>query len=371
MHINSGGIMVHRVVASVLVVSLLLFFPFLIPATLGQSAPITSSGLNTVVTQNANTFNITGGTRPGGGTNLFHSFGNFSVPNNNLANFLNSGSVDIAGNALGAGLPTTNILGRVTGGNPSSIFGTIQTNGVGGFGNANLFLMNPAGVIFGPTATLNVGGMAVFTTADYLKLTDGKLFNATTNPAADALLSTAPVAAFGFLGSNPGAITVQGSQLTVANGTGMSLIGGNITIQSGTPEGGAAQQARLVAPNGKIQLASAASPGEFDATTLQPLPNVNQTSFTSFRSVSLASGLTINCSREQTVSIRGGQLVLSVNDTVLSTAQSPGPAGTISISPGSSMISSNAGADAGADMQLAASNVQLDGGSIQSLTTGT
>jgi len=40
------------------------------------------------------------------------------------------------------------ILGRVTGGNPSSIFGTIQTNAFGGFGNANLFLMNPAGVSF-------------------------------------------------------------------------------------------------------------------------------------------------------------------------------------------------------------------------------
>ena len=174
----------------------------------------------------------------------------------------------------------------------------------------------------------------------------------------------------GFLGSNPGAITVQGSQLSVADGTGISLVGGNITIQSGTPEGGAAQPARLSAPNGKIQLASAASPGEFDAATLQPLPNVNNTSFTSFGSVSLAPGSNINVSGEQTVSIRGGQFVLSVNDAVLSTAQSPGPPETISLSPGSSIISSNAGADAGADVQLIASNVQMDGASIQSLTTG-
>src|SRR5262245_5223182 len=194
---------------------------------LAQVAPITSSGLNTIVTPNGNTYTITGGTRPGGGTNLFHSFGNFSVPTNNTANFLNSGSVDLGGNVLGSGLPTSNILGRVTGGNPSSIFGTIQTNGVGGFGNANLFLMNPAGVIFGPNATLNVGGMAVFTTADYLKLTDGKLFNATTNPAADAILSAAPVAAFGFLGSNPAAIAIQGSTLSVPTGQSISLIGGN------------------------------------------------------------------------------------------------------------------------------------------------
>ena len=277
-------------------------------------------------------------------------------PTNNIANFLND-----------SGLATSNILGRVTGGNISNIFGTIQTTG---FGNANLFLMNPTGFLFGPNATVNVGGMVAFTSADYLRLADGVRFNAIPNAAADALLTAAPVAAFGFLGSNPGAITVQGSQFTVADGTGISLVGGNITIQSGTPDGGTAQPAQLSAPNGKIQLASAASPGEFDAATLQPLPNVNNTSFTSFGSVSLAPGSNINVSGEQTVSIRGGQFVLSVNDAVLSTADSAGPPETISLSPGSSIISSNAGADAGADVQLNASNVQMDGASIQSLTTG-
>jgi large exoprotein involved in heme utilization and adhesion len=73
---------------------------------------------------------------------------------------------------------------------------------------------------------------------------------------------------------------------------------------------------------------------------------------------------------EQTVSIRGGQFVISVNDAVLSTADSVGAPETIALSPSSSMISSNAGANAGADVQLIAANVQLDGASIQSLTTG-
>src|SRR5215472_417346 len=347
------------------------------PNSLVQAAaPITPSGLNTLVSaplplaSGQTQFNITGGTRPGGGVNLFHSFGNFNVPTNNIANFLNSGSVDLNGTLLLPNLPTSNILGRINGGNPSSIFGMIQTNGPGGFPTANLFLMNPNGFLFGPTATINVGGMVSFTTADYLRLADGALFNAVPHAAADALLSAAPVAAFGFLGSNPGAITVQGSQLTVANGTGMSLVGGTITIQSGTPEGGIAQPARLVAPNGKIQLASAASPGEFDVATLQPLPNVNGASFTSFGSVNLAPGANINVSGAQTVSIRGGQFVISVNDAVLSTADSVGAPETIALSPGSSMISSNAGPDPGADVQLLASNVQLDGASIQSLTTG-
>src|SRR5262249_16940121 len=102
------------------------------------ASPITGSGSNTqisppVTLPNGQTqHNITGGTRPGGGANLFHSFGEFNIPTNNIANFLNN-----------SGLATSNILGRVTAGNPSVIFGTIQTNGPGGFGNANLFLMNP------------------------------------------------------------------------------------------------------------------------------------------------------------------------------------------------------------------------------------
>jgi filamentous hemagglutinin family protein len=324
--------------------------------------PITSSGLNTGVSSPSTLpsgkvqYDITGGTRPSGGANLFHSFGDFNVPNNNIANFSND-----------SGTVTTNILGRVTGGNTSNIFGIIQTTG---FGGANLFLMNPTGFLFGPNATVQVGGMVSFTSADYLRLADGVRFNAIANPAADVLLSAAPVAAFGFLGSNPGAITVQGSQLRVADAMGISLVGGNVMIQSGTPDGGTAQSARLSAPNGNIQLASAASAGEFDAASLQPMPNVNNTAFTSFGSVSLAPGANISVRGEQTVSIRGGQVVLSVNDAVLSTAQSLGPPHTIFLSRGSSILSSNAGAEAGADVQLIASNVQMDGVSIQTLTTG-
>lgn len=107
-------------------ISLLLALPCSV--SLAQP-PITPSGLNTQVNlapappPRKVQYDITGGTRPGNGLNLFHSFGNFNLPTNNIANFLND-----------SGLPTSNILGRVTGGNISNIFGTIQTTG---FGNAN------------------------------------------------------------------------------------------------------------------------------------------------------------------------------------------------------------------------------------------
>ncbi|HEY9470726.1 MAG TPA: filamentous hemagglutinin N-terminal domain-containing protein, partial [Propionibacteriaceae bacterium] len=290
--------------------------------------PITPSGLNTNVagpiSVNGKTqYDITGGTRPGGGTNLFHSFGDFNVPNNNVANFLNAGSADLAGNPLAAGLPTSNILGRVTGGNISNIFGAIHTTN---FGAANLFLMNPAGFLFGPNATVNVGGMVAFTSADYLRLADGVRFNAIPNAVADALLNVAPVAAFGFLGSNPGAITIQGSQFTVTEGTGISLLGGNITIQSGSLDNETVQPARLTAPGGQINLASVSTPGEVLHATLQPASNLNGQSFTTMGNMTLSGGSTLDISANAagTVRILGGQFVMDSASITATSVNGPG-----------------------------------------------
>ncbi|HSE58680.1 MAG TPA: filamentous hemagglutinin N-terminal domain-containing protein [Nitrospiraceae bacterium] len=279
--------------------------------------PITSTtgigNLGTTVTQSGNTYHITGGARPTNGPNLFHSFGNFNVPANNVANFVND-----------AGLPTTNILGRVTGGNLSSIFGTIQTTN---FANANLFLMNPAGFLFGPTATLNVGGMVTFTSADYLRFSDNTRFNAVPNMAADALLSTAPVAAFGFLGTNPGAISIEGSKLTLAADQSISLIGGNITVQNGKLENGTTQTALLSSPNGRINLASVASPGEILAGTLDQAPNIDGQSFGPLGTIQVTSQSVIDASGDGggTIAIRGGRLI--VDDSMISanTTESAGP----------------------------------------------
>jgi filamentous hemagglutinin family protein len=318
---------------------------------------ITSSGLNTQVNQAGNSYTITGGTRPGGGPNLFHSFGNFSVGAGDLANFLNN-----------TGLPTSNILSRVTGGNISNIYGTIQTTG---FGSANLFLMNPSGIVLGPGASLNVGGSVSFTTAQYLRLFDGVSsanFYAnpandgsansilTINPSAFEFLSASP-AGYGFLTApDPNAtITVQGSALSVTSGQSISFVGGEVAIEGG---------ARLSAPTGNIKLASAASPGEFDVTTLGSLPNADGASFTSSGSVSLASGSSIDVHGTSTVLIKGGQLVLSVNNATLSTSENPVPPNTVSLSTGSSIVTSNSGTEPGADVQLIASNVHLADGSF-------
>ena len=309
----------HFLLAVLLGASVLLLFDSNSASLHAQVAPITPSGLNTQVNLSATPpnghvqYDITGGTRPGGGTNLFHSFGDFNVPNHNIANFLND-----------SGLATSNILGRVTGGNISNIFGTVQTTG---FGNANLFLMNPTGFLFGPNATVNVGGMVAFTSADYLRLARGVLFNAIPNATADALLSAAPVAAFGFLGSNPGAITVQGSQLSVTPGQSISLVGGNIAVQSGVlDDGTTVQPAGLSAPGGQINMASVSSPGEILTGTLAQAPNINGQSFGALGTIQISQQSVIDVSGKGggTVLIRGGQFVLD-NSTISANITGPGP----------------------------------------------
>ena len=326
---------------------------------------ITSSGLNTQVNQVGNASIITGGTRPGGSPNLFHSFGDFSIGGGDLANFLND-----------TGLPTSNILGRVTGGTTSNIDGTIQTTG---FGNANLFLMNPSGIILGPGAALNVGGSVSFTTAQYIRLLDG-LFNSANfyaNPANDGLATsilTINSSAFEFLSASPAGygfltapdlnatITVQGSALSVPSGQSISLVGGQVVIEGG---------AQLSASGGSIKLATAVSPGEFDVATLASLPNMDGASFTSLGSVSLASSSSIDVHGASTVQIVGGQLVLSVNNATLSTSDNPVTSDTITLGPGSSIATSNSGTDPGADLQLIASHVRLaDGSSMITQTSG-
>jgi|CXWL01.1.fsa_nt_gi filamentous hemagglutinin family protein len=328
-----------------------------------QTAPITSSGLNTQVNLSSTPptgtlqYDITGGTRPGGGPNLFHSFNEFGVPSNHIANFLNETK-----------LPTENILARVTGEHASNIFGTIQTKD---FGSANLFLLNPRGFVFGSTAILNVGGSVAFTSADYLKLNDNVRFDAIPNIGTDALLSSEPVASFGFLGSNPGTIEIRGSQLSVQDGQNISLIGGNIAVQSGTPNGKPTQAAQLSSQNGSIFLASASSAGEFNAKTLEPSPNVNGKSFNSYGSLSLAPASSIDIRGTSTVSIRDGQFLLSVNDTVLTTDTGPTSRNTLSLSQESSILTTNSHADHGADIEIVTGTLQMkDSAKIVNRTSG-
>jgi filamentous hemagglutinin family protein len=157
---------------------------------------ITPNGLGTTVLPPVGgTYNIEGGTAAG--NNLFHSFSTFNLGTGDTADFVVTSNV-------------ANILTRVTGG-PSSIDGTItSTVGEGGpLSNANLFFINPAGVMFTANTQVNLGGSFVVSTANYVKLNDtmgGSGIFYTALGGAD-VLSSAPVSAFGFLGPTPAPIS--------------------------------------------------------------------------------------------------------------------------------------------------------------------
>ena len=276
----------------------LLSLVFIIGGLFGNSeaqvtTAITSDGtLGTIVTQIEDVHDVTGGTRPGDGPNLFHSFGQFDVGTGDFANFLNE-----------TNLPTDNILSRVTGGDASQIFGTIQTTG---FGGANLFLMNPAGVLFGPSASLNVGGSFHVTTADFLRLGDEGIFYA--ELGKESVLTMAQPEAFGFLNENPAGITIEQSLLEVQPGESLSLLGGALEIVGGAVE----KEHGLLAPGGQITLVSVASKGEVTFETSNASDSPNLDSFETLGDIVMTLGADMSVDGEPagTVSIRGGRLVL-------------------------------------------------------------
>ncbi|MUG96797.1 filamentous hemagglutinin N-terminal domain-containing protein [Scytonema sp. UIC 10036] len=191
---------------------------------------------------------IRGGTQAG--SNLFHSFSEFSVPTGSAAYFNNASDIQ-------------NIFSRVTGSSASNINGLIAANG-----NANLFLINPNGIIFGNNARLNIGGSFLATTASSLKFADGTEFNTTTQNTP--LLSIGVPLGLQF-GENPKAIVNESGYgifsifadffnippgLKVEPGRTLGLVGGEIVLQEGA----------LRAPDGRIELGGVGS-GSFVSLT--------------------------------------------------------------------------------------------------------
>src|SRR4028118_465587 len=178
-----------------------------------------ADGTNTVVTPKGNRYDISGGSLGPEQANLFHSFTEFGLSEGQTANFLTTPNIQ-------------NILGRVTGGNPSLINGLIQVTG----GNSNLFLMNPAGMIFGPASSLNVPGSFNATTATGIGFGDNQWFSALGNNNWAILIGTPN--SFAFTNS-PGGSIVNSGNLTVTPGQSLSLVGGTVvnTGQLNAPGG--------------------------------------------------------------------------------------------------------------------------------------
>ncbi|MBU7582115.1 MAG: CHAT domain-containing protein [Nostoc sp. TH1S01] len=198
----------------------------LIPTTaFAQNITPANDGTGTIVNTQGNNINISGGSLSSNKTNLFQSFSKFGLDANQTANFLSQPSIQ-------------NILGRVTGGEASLINGVLRVTG----GNSNLYLINPAGIIFGQNASLNVPASFTATTATRLGFGNNNWLNAIGTNNYSQLIGTPN--SFAFDSSVASAIFNQ-ANLAVPTGNNLSLFGGTV-VSTGS----------LSAPGGNVTIAA-------------------------------------------------------------------------------------------------------------------
>ncbi|WP_052288251.1 CHAT domain-containing protein [Leptolyngbya iicbica] len=183
-----------------------------------------ADGTGTQVTPNGPDYTITGGSTAADNQNLFHRFTDFNLLTGESATFLTQPEI-------------LNILSGVTGNNPSIIDGLLQVSG----SNANLFLINPNGILFGPNSALNLQGSFTASTANQVNFADGLLDLAGTSDYATLV---GPPQSFGFTLENPASV-VNAGNLTVPVGESVMLLGGQV-LNTGT----------LTAPGGEVVISA-------------------------------------------------------------------------------------------------------------------
>ncbi len=205
------------------------------------------------------------------GTNLFHSFEEFSVREGQGVYFVNPVGVE-------------HILSRVTGNSVSQILGKL-----GVLGNADLFLINPNGIVFGPNATLDLKGSFLATTANSLIFEDGTQFSAK-DYAASPLLTISIPAGLQFRETAGSILNQSQEQSTLGPGLvvqpvkTLALVGGNITMQGG----------RITVPRGRIELGSVAGTGQVRLQQIDSGWALSYEDVHKFQDIELTQSLTSN-----------------------------------------------------------------------------
>lgn len=267
---------------------------------IAQIVPDTTLPNNSVVNFSNSTTTIAGGTTAG--RNLFHSFKEFSIPTGNTAYFNNAPTIG-------------NIISRVTGASGSNIDGLLKANG-----SANLFLINPNGIIFGPNARLEIGGSFLASTASSLKFADGKEFSAT-NPHQPLLTISTPIGL--QFGGTPGQIVVQQSNLAVAQDLTLALVGGDMTLAGG----------QLAASGGRIELGSVAGTGMVSLNPTAKGYALGYAGVANFQDIQLSQAASVDTSGigGGDIQVQGRRLTLTDGSRLLALTLGAQPAGKIAV----------------------------------------
>ncbi|GAX40408.1 filamentous hemagglutinin outer membrane protein [Tolypothrix sp. NIES-4075] len=282
-----------------------------------QVLPDTTLPVNSTVFSTGNNFTINGGTQAGG--NLFHSFSQFSVPTNGSAFFNNAQTIQ-------------NIISRVTGSSASNIDGILRANGT-----ANLFLLNPQGIVFGRNARLNLGGSFIASTASSLNFADGTKFSATTPENAPLLTISVPIGL--QFGENPQRILVQGNgqglrnmdapiidtqnALRVQPNQTLALVGGNVALEGGT----------LKTAGGRIEIGSIAAPGLVSLIPTSKGFSLNYDNVSSYGDIQLSRAAAVDASGNGggDVQLRGRRVTLQGGSQIESSTLNTAPGGTLRV----------------------------------------
>jgi filamentous hemagglutinin family protein len=337
-------------------------------STLSQPSRVTRAGNRAVITE---------GTRRG--SNLFHSFREFSVAPGEAASF------------QGIDASIANIFTRVTGSNLSRINGLIEVlRSDNRISPANLFLLNPNGIIFGKNASLQVGGSFIATTANSINFADGTEFSAV-RPQTNPLLSVSVPVGLQF-GPNPGGIVNRSmapqvdeagnpledsfgfpvAGLIVGPNQTLALVGGDITL---------AERSSIQTNGGRIEVGSVADIGQVSLTAIPQGWDLEYEAVDYFGDVRLLDVFQINASGAPggTIQIQGERIILRQSLVFSASDNSPERGGAlevratdlIEIGQDSFLSTSTRGTGRAGNLTLSTQQLRIQtGGQVGSSTSG-
>jgi filamentous hemagglutinin family protein len=280
--------------------------PAIIPdATLSSPSTVIDSGVR---------FEIDGGTQQG--SNLFHSFSNFSVPVNYGAQFQSNSSIK-------------NIITRVTGNSLSRIDGVISIPD-SSINPVNFFLINPNGVLLGEGASFSIGGSLLITSANSLRFSDGIEFSAIqlNNPLLSLAIpvglqlgnSAAPISTTGpghdFYQENTTNTIfrfLHPSGIELGSGNTLALVGGDITMQGGN----------LTIPSGNVELGAVKS-GYVGLRSTAIGWTLDYSGATAFGDINLSGAASIDTSGPKGGSFRAQARNINLSDGAVFLSQNEG-----------------------------------------------